>query len=99
MDRDERVYFVVYDIADPKRWRSIFKTMHGYGDWVQLSVFQCRLTRTRHAELVADLDRLIHHDDDHVVIVDIGPADRVSPRVVSLGKRDYEPMERDPVIV
>ena len=99
MDTNERIYLVVYDIADPKRWRSIFKTMHGYGDWVQLSVFQCRLTRTRHAELIADLDRLIHHHDDHVVIVDIGQADRVAPRVVSLGKREYEPVAHDPVIV
>ena len=41
---DERLYFVAYDIADAKRWRSVFKTMHGYGEWVQLSVFQCRLT-------------------------------------------------------
>ena len=96
---DERLYFVVYDIADAKRWRQIFKTMHGYGDWVQLSVFQCRLTRVRHAELVADLDNIIHHDDDHVVIIDVGPADKVEPRVVSLGKRPYTAVERAPIII
>ena len=96
---DERLYFVVYDIADPKRWRRIFKTMHGYGDWVQLSVFQCRLTRVRHAELIADVDNIIHHDEDHVVVIDIGPADKVAPRVVSLGKRAYTPLERGPIIV
>ena len=99
MASDERIYFVIYDIGDPRRWRSVFKTMHGYGDWVQLSAFQCRLTRMRHAELVADLDELIHHDHDHVVIVDIGPADRVRPRVVSLGKRPYTPVEKEPTIV
>ena len=95
---DERLYFVVYDISDAKRWRSIFKTMHGYGEWVQLSVFQCRLTRLRHAELIADVDGLIHHDEDHVVIIDVGVADRVEPRIVSLGKRPYTPPEREPVI-
>ncbi len=99
MSSDERIYFVIYDIADPKRWRAIFKTMHGYGEWVQLSAFQCRLTRLRHAELIADLDRIIHHDQDHVVIIDVGPADRVEPRVVSLGKAPYAPVERAPVIV
>ena len=99
MTSDERLYFVVYDIGDPKRWRMVFKTMHGYGDWVQLSVFQCRLTRVRHAELIADMDNIIHHDDDHVVIIDIGPADSVEPRVVSLGKRGYTPVEREPIIV
>lgn len=99
MTSDERLYFVVYDIGDPKRWRSVFKTMHGYGDWVQLSVFQCRLTPVRHAELIADMDNIIHHDDDHVVIIDIGPADNVEPRVVSLGKRAYTPVAHEPIIV
>lgn len=99
MTADERLYFVVYDIADPKRWRSVFKTMHGYGDWVQLSVFQCRLTRVRHAELIADLDDLIHNREDHVVVIDVGPADSVEPRVVSLGKRAYTPVAREPIIV
>ena len=99
MTADERLYFVVYDIADPKRWRSVFKTMHGYGDWVQLSVFQCRLTRVRHAELIADLDDLIHNTEDHVVTIDIGPADNVEPRIVSLGKRAYTPVAREPIVV
>ena len=99
MTADERLYFVVYDIADPKRWRAVFKTMHGYGDWVQLSVFQCRLTRVRHAELIADVDDLIYNAEDHVVIIDVGPADSVEPRVVSLGKRAYTPVAREPIIV
>ena len=96
---DERLYFVVYDIADAKRWRSVFRTMRGYGEWVQLSVFQCRLSRMRHAELIADLDRIIHHDEDHIVLMDIGPADKVEPKVVSLGKRPYTPVAREPIIV
>lgn len=95
---DEHLYLVAYDIADQKRWRRVFNLMHGYGEWVQLSVFQCRMSRQRHAELVALLDGIIHHQQDHVLFVDIGPADRVSPRVVSLGK-DFKPMEREPVIV
>ncbi len=99
MPADERLYFVVYDIADAKRWRSVFRTMRGYGEWVQLSVFQCRLSRVRHAELIADLDRIIHHDEDHIVLMDIGPADKVEPKVVSLGKRPYTPVAREPIIV
>lgn len=99
MPMDERLYFVVYDIADAKRWRSVFRTMRGYGEWVQLSVFQCRLSRVRHAELIADLDRIIHHDEDHIVLMDIGPADKVEPKVVSLGKRPYTPVAREPIIV
>ncbi len=95
----EHLYMVIYDIADPKRWRQVFRTMHGYGQWLQLSAFQCRLPRIRHAELIADLDRLINHTDDHVVIMDLGVADRVLPKVTSLGKRRFEPVSLEPVIV
>jgi CRISPR-associated protein Cas2 len=95
---DEHLYIVAYDISDPKRWRKIFKLMHGYGDWLQLSIFQCRLSRRRHAELIATLDELIHHDADHIVIMDLGLADKVKPRVASLG-RNFEPVAREPIIV
>jgi len=94
----EHLYIVAYDISDQKRWRSIFKLMHGYGDWLQLSIFQCRLSRKRHAELTATLDELIHHQEDHVLLLDLGPADSVEPNVTSLGK-DFNPVEREPVIV
>lgn len=95
---DEHLYIVAYDIADQKRWRRVFKLMHGYGEWLQLSIFQCRLSRKRHAEMVALLDGIIHHDHDHVVTMDLGVAEAVKPRVISLGK-DFQPVEREPVIV
>lgn len=96
---NEHLYVVTYDIADQKRWRSVFKLMHGYGEWLQLSVFQCRLSRKRHAELIATLDGLIKHDQDHVLMLDLGPAEGVQPRVVSLGKAGFEPVTREPIIV
>lgn len=96
---DERLYLVTYDIGDPKRWRAVFKLMNGYGAWLQLSVFQCRLTPRRHAEMLATLEQIIHHADDHVLVIDLGLAERVEPKVVSLGKRAFEPVAREPVIV
>ena len=98
MNNDEHLYIVTYDIREPKRWRRIFKLMHGYGEWLQLSVFQCRLSRRRHAELIAMLDEMIHHTDDHVVLLDLGLADQDKPHVVSLGK-EFDPIEREAVIV
>lgn len=94
----DHLYIVTYDIRDPKRWRRVFRLMHGYGDWLQLSVFQCRLTRRRHAELIALLDEIIHHKEDHIVLLDLGVADSVSPNIVSLGQT-YEPVQRTPIIV
>lgn len=96
---DEHLYIVTYDISDARRWRSVFKLMKGYGEWLQLSVFQCRLSRRRHADLLATLDELIHHDHDHVLMVDLGVADNVTPRVVSLGKTSFEPVKREATIV
>lgn len=98
MTHDEHLYIVAYDIGDQKRWRRVFKLMNGYGEWLQLSVFQCRLSIQRHAELIALLDGIIHHADDHLILLDLGPAERVIPRVVSLGKT-FAPVVREPVIV
>ncbi|GAB4176077.1 MAG: CRISPR-associated endonuclease Cas2 [Rhodocyclaceae bacterium] len=98
MNREERLYLVAYDIGDARRWRQIFKLMHGYGEWVQLSVFQCRLSRQRHAEMVMLLDGMIVQGEDHLITIDIGPADLVKPRLTSLGKT-FAPVIKEPVIV
>jgi len=73
--------------------------MKGYGEWLQLSAFQCRLTPIQHAELIALLDAMIHHPEDHVILLALGVADKVVPRIVSLGKSDFTPIEHEPVIV
>lgn len=95
----EHLFIVTYDIADPRRWRSIFRLMHGYGEWLQLSVFQCRLTAARHAELLARLQAALAPDEDHVLVIDIGTAENCEPRVQSLGKAGFAAVERGPVIV
>lgn len=48
--------------------------------------------------MVATLHDMIHHTDDHVVFLDLGEAEGVKPRVVSLGKA-FDPVGRAPVIV
>ena len=98
MSNTERLYFVIYDIADSKRGRRVFRIVQGYGEWVQLSVFQCRLSAIQCAELTADLDGAICHKEDHVLIVDIGPI-TVKPKVVSLGKQAFSPVERESLII
>ncbi len=94
----ERLYIVAYDISDPKRWRKVFKSVKGYGEWVQLSVFQCRLTARRHAQMVGRLTELIDPKEDHVLIFDLGLADKVELFVESIGKEYNKPV-REAVIV
>ena len=95
---EERLYIITYDISDDRRWRRVFKLMHGYGRWLQLSVFQCRLSAQRRVELARRLEAAIHAREDHVLILDLGPADKVDPRVESLGK-SFEPVTRAAVVI
>ncbi len=99
MSRTEHLYIIVYDIADQKRWRRVYKTLRGYGSWVQLSVFQLRLGARRHRELMGHLEEIIDHSKDHVICFDLGPAGgKKEPRVTSLG-RPFTFLERNAVIV
>lgn len=90
-----RQYVLVsYDIAEPKRWRQVFKIMKGYGEHVQYSVFICQLTDVQEAELKAKLDNVIHSTQDQVMFVQIGPVTRnqLDKRISTVG-RDYLPRD------
>ena len=94
----ERRYIVTYDIADERRWRRVFKTMNGFGEWLQLSVFQCRLSRRRRAELETRLREIIKFGEDHILIIDLGPADKTNLAIKSIGK-DFQLIERKSIVI
>ena len=82
-----QTFIVSYDVCDPKRLRRVFKTMRGYGDHLQLSVFRCELNKRETVELRAKLAGLIHHGEDQVMFVDVGPVEgRGSTSIATLGK-------------
>jgi len=66
-------YVISYDVANPKRLAKVFKKMRGFGDPVQLSVFQCDLSKQELILVKAALLRLINEREDKVVIIDCGP--------------------------
>lgn len=68
-------YLVSYDVRDPRRLRRTYRTMRGYGDALQYSVFQCDLSDQEKVKMTADLLDVIHEDEDRVMIVDLGPAE------------------------
>lgn len=94
----ERFFIVTYDVSDPKRWRRVFNTMKSFGAWLQLSVFQCVLSPIRVKRMEYALREIIKEGEDHVLIIDLGPAANVRPRFVSLGKT-FQILERRPTIV
>ncbi len=86
------VYVVAYDIADDKRLRRVYRTMRGYGDRVQYSVFVCQLTDLQRAWLESALDRLIHPTEDQVLFIPLGRAGaRTTWRAWALGRPLEEP--------
>ncbi len=72
-------YLVTYDISNPKRWRKVFRTLKGFGEHVQLSVFRCDLTSSRVVQLRMALEEVIKHDEDQVLIMNLG---RSTPAVI-----------------
>jgi CRISPR-associated endoribonuclease Cas2 len=98
MRREDHLWIVAYDVRDPRRWRRVYRAMKGRGEWLQLSVFQCRLSRRGMVELRAALAEIVKHDEDHVLFLDLGPAEEVKPRVSTLGKA-FAPIERRATIV
>lgn len=80
-------FLVCYDIADDKRLRRVFKTCRDYGEHLQFSVFECDLDAMDKARLEAALRQIIHHDEDQVLFVALGPAEGRGDRVITaLGK-------------
>ena len=94
-----QTYIVTYDVCDPRRLRKVFKTLKGSGDHLQLSVFRCELNHRGLVELRARLGGIVHHGEDQVLFVDVGPEDgRGSISISALG-RAYDQPERRAVVV
>lgn len=92
-------YVVTYDISDPKRLRRVYRLMLGWGDHLQLSVFQCELSARELVELRMALAETVNHNEDQVLFCLLGPVDgRGSEAIESLG-RPYVDPERCAVIV
>ena len=92
-------YLVSYDIADEKRLRKVFKTMRNYGDHLQFSVFECQLTQADLARCRRDLALIIHHDEDQVLFVNLGPAEGRGDRVITALGLPYISMDAPCIVV
>lgn len=92
-------YIVSYDISDPKRLRRVYETLRGWGDHIQLSVFRCELNPTELVRLRSALSDVIHHGQDQILFIDLGPEDgRARDAIASLG-RPYTHPQRVAIVV
>jgi len=88
-----------YDITDDKRRTRVFKTMLGFGDRVQFSVFCCQLNPRERLQVANKLKPLINQDEDQILIVDAGPVSgqNPEPEVDYLGKT-WKPAPRVQIV-
>lgn len=63
--------------------------MRGWGDHLQYSVFEGQLTKMDTARHRSQLSEVIHHAEDHVLFVNLGPATGRAERVISAIGRPY----------
>lgn len=83
---------VCYDISDDDRLRKVFRIMRGFGDHLQYSVFRCALSDQERVRLMGALDGVIHHGEDQVMFIDLGPVDGTSnKRFSTLGRTIMHP--------
>jgi CRISPR-associated protein Cas2 len=92
-------FLVCYDIANDLRLRRVHKTMVGFGDRLQYSVFECRFTAADLARCRHALGKLIHHREDQVLFVDLGPADGRGDRVITAMGRAYTTLDAPCIVV
>lgn len=72
-----QLYVICYDICGAEsenRLRKVYRTLRGYGEHLQYSVFRCTLTDRQLARLEEQLEAIIDHSRDQVMIVPLGPA-------------------------
>ena len=94
-----RVCIVSYDISDPKRWRQVYRTMRGYGEHLQLSVFSCDLTQSQRIRMIAALESAIDADEDQVLVIDLGPSQAQPIHHIEAVGRPLAVRDRGPVVL
>jgi CRISPR-associated protein Cas2 len=92
-------YVVAYDVRNPGRLRRMYKTMRGYGDALQYSVFWCELSPKERELMIGAVHELIHHEQDRVLVIDIGPTKGPRARRVRFLGSAHAPPEGGPVVV
>lgn len=93
-----RHYLVSYDISDDKRRTRIFNALEDVGDHVQFSVFLCELSKRELAALRSNVSEYVHHRDDQLMILDLGPAHVDLESAMEVIGRPHEPLVRTTIV-
>ena len=86
-------FLVCYDICDDRRLARVYKTMRGFGDRLQYSVFECQMTPTDLTRCRHLLGDIIDHRVDQVIFVDLGPVEGRGDRGITAIGKAYVPFD------
>jgi len=98
LNNARRLYLCSYDVADDKRRDKLADLLLDHGERIQYSVFLCELDRREHVGLVAASGSIIHHQEDQLIILDIGPAGLDWPLHLKCVGRIWTPLVRSSII-
>lgn len=73
--------------------------MRGFGDHLQFSVFECQFTPSDLIRCREELRAVIHHDEDQVLFVNLGPAEGRGDRVITALGKPYTNMDNPCIVV
>jgi CRISPR-associated protein Cas2 len=94
-----RCFLVCYDISAPARWRKVYKTMKGYGEHWQFSVFFCVLKDIDRVRMQAELEDVMNLDKDVAMIIDLGPDEEAARKAAVMLGPGAPQQDKDIVVV
>lgn len=80
-------YMLSYDIAEPARWRKVFRIARDFGDHVQYSVFFCELSEKDKTVMIERLKDVISQEHDRVIVIHLRHEKTIEDSIITLGQK------------
>ena len=61
------MYVISYDIVSDRLRNKVVKTLKGYGERVQYSVFECKITGKQYERLYTELEKLMKNSTEDTI--------------------------------
>lgn len=78
------IYFISYDIANPKRLHKVAKTLENFGIRIQFSFFECEMQKEQLEDLRNQILEIMDKKEDSLLIYPI--CQDCASKTTSLGK-------------
>ncbi len=94
-----RSYLVCYDIRNARRLRNVHKTMKGFGEPWQYSIFFCTLKPIDRVRLQSQLETIINQKEDQILIIDLGANRERAKIATTVIGQSLDPLEPGSMVI